>query len=103
MARIDAALVKGTWASNTRRENIGVATTKFTQTILSQAKSHPMVVWVDDYSKWRCSRNVAHAGSTSVLGGGGLAGGSMDRFPIHGAHFGRTFQRRGSITPLPCD
>ena len=66
LSREQASLLAGTGVVNSRKRNIGEQSLLYAQKIVELAKDTTMVTWIDNYDKWRCSRNAARQHNISI-------------------------------------
>ena len=62
-----ASLLAGTGLVNSRKPNIAEHTLLYAQKIVQLAKDNTRVTWVDNYNKWRYSRNVVGNGTFPLM------------------------------------
>ena len=61
-----ASLLAGTGLAHSRKLNIAEQSLLYAQKIVELAKDNTMVTWIDNYNKWRYSRNVARQRNISI-------------------------------------
>ena len=66
LSRSKAAIVAGTGLVLPRKENVSQAAMRFARTIVDLAKKYCIVLWIDDYNKWRYSRTVCRKRDISI-------------------------------------
>ena len=66
LSRSKAAVVASTGLLLPRKENVALAAMQFARTIVDSATKHCIVLWIDNYNKWRYSRNVCRERDMSI-------------------------------------
>ena len=66
LSREQPSLLAGTRLVNSRKPNIAEQSLLYAQKIVEVAEDNTMVTWIDNYNKWRYSRNVARQHNISI-------------------------------------